>query len=384
MGSILKFIFLFDEEYPSWSFRGPFTDYIQNNFEYSFIDDIDKSKNNILIIEGTECFKGPHRVFKTELYDLIKENNLKVIFASIADPCTWSDKINFMNDINSYGLKDKVYYVDTCVNHSEDYNTFCYHHFLEEPGIHMKKWGDFKFFEENELGYKSEDITPEELDIFRNKKFLSFNRTVDKDNRMSLFHTYLENDFSDSYFSFLNFCASDGSVPFFTKSKKLSIGEYKSKLPIELDTKNSGVDLQSFKTSNTFKKDLFLNSCINIVTETSFQCNGLFLSEKIIKPIICYQPFIVVGPQNYLKELRSLGYKTFSDFWDESYDEIENGEDRYFAIEKLILEFNSKSIDELNEIYQKTKNICIYNREVFNTFKEDSIPNIIKQIENEW
>ena len=53
-------------------------------------------------------------------------------------------------------------------------------------------------------------------------------------------------------------------------------------------------------------------------------------------------------------------------------------------IEKLILELNSKSIDELNEIYQKTKNICIYNREVFNNFKEDSIPNIIKQIENEW
>jgi len=65
-------------------------------------------------------------------------------------------------------------------------------------------------------------------------------------------------------------------------------------------------------------------------------------------------------------------------------DEIENGEERYFAIEKIILELNNKSIDELNEIYQKTKNICIYNREVFNTFKEDSIPNIIKQIENEW
>ena len=59
-----------------------------------------------------------------------------------------------------------------------------------------------------------------------------------------------------------------------------------------------------------------------------------------------------------------MGFKTFSDFWDESYDEIENGKDRYFAIEKLILELNSKSIDELNEIYQKTKNICIYNREV--------------------
>jgi len=109
----------------------------------------------------------------------------------------------------------------------------------------------------------------------------------------------------------------------------------------------------------------------------------VFLSEKIIKPLIGYQPFIVLGPYQYLKELKNLGYKTFSEFWDESYDEIKNAEERYFAVEKIILELNKKNIDEINEIYQKIKNICIYNRKVFDNYDIDSIPNIIKQIENE-
>ena len=50
----------------------------------------------------------------------------------------------------------------------------------------------------------------------------------------------------------------------------------------------------------------------------------------------------------------------------------------------LIHELNKKSIEELNELYQKTKNICIYNRELFDSMELDSFPKIFKQIEDEW
>ena len=189
-----------------------------------------------------------------------------------------------------------------------------------------------------------------------------------------------------SSFSFLNFSRPFlNQIDAYLSSPQLKLEEYTSKLPIELDTKNinENTNLTRFRTNNTFKKDLFLNSCINIVTETTFEQNELFISEKIIKPIIGYQPFIVIGPYQYLKELKNLGFKSFSNFWDESYDEIINPKERYFAIEKIILELNNKTIDEINEIYPKTKNICIYNRKVFDNYEEDSLTNIIKQIENE-
>jgi hypothetical protein len=78
---------------------------------------------------------------------------------------------------------------------------------------------------------------------------------------------------------------------------------YNSKLPIELDTMNTN-NKNSFSASGTFKKELFLNSCINIVTETSFVNNELFISEKVLKPILMYQPFIVLGPYQYLNQLK--------------------------------------------------------------------------------
>jgi len=394
MGSILNFVSLFGEDdRPDWVIRGPLTDYLENNYKHTIGIDFDNSLNNIIVLETVEHFKGCFQNLRTKfsgtsLVEILKNNDIKIIFGSIADPSSRIDKIKLMNQIELLNLTDKVYYLDSVINHQEDKNTFCYHHFLEEPGIHYEKFGNYNFFEEiNDLGYKSKDIDETEIDTFREKKFLSFNRTVDKDNRLSLYHTYLENDFSDSYFSFLNMSSDynddmDG-CNFFTSTPKLSYSSYKDKLPIELDTKDIDVNLCNFKTSNTFKKKLFLNSCINIVTETSFSSNSIFISEKIIKPILCFQPFLVLGPQYYLKELKKLGYKTFSEFWDESYDEIKSGAQRYFAIEKIILELNNKTIEEINELYQKTKNICIYNRKVFDNFRQNSIPQIIKQIENE-
>jgi hypothetical protein len=387
MGSILNFVSLFEENNrPEWVIFGPFTDYIQRNYEYTVGIDIDNTLNNIIVIETVEHFKGCYRNLKTEflgttLFDILKNNDVKIIFASLADPAPQNSKDKLRDEIAKLNLTDKVYYIDSVMNHKDDKNTFCYHHFLEEPCVYKQEFGHFDFFTQNDLGYKSEDMLENELDVFRNNKFLSFNRTIDKEHRFGLYHTYLTNDFSDSYFSFLKLWDDFGR--FYTSTPKLTFEEYRSHLPIELDTKGQDVDLTSFKTSNTFSKSLFLDSCIHIVTETSYHCNGVFISEKIIKPILCYQPFIVLGPYQYLKELKRLGFKTFSEFWDESYDEIENPKERYFAIEKIILELNNKTINEFNEIYQKIKNICIYNRKVFDNYKVNSIPDIIKQIENE-
>jgi len=399
MGSILNFVFLFDEaSQPSWYMNGPFSDYISINYNYTVGIEFDSNLNNIIVLETHEHFKGTHQnletqIFGTTILEILKNNDVKIIFASIADPPDDRETVKLKNKIEKAGLTNKVYYIESSINNRNKKNTFCYHHFLEEPVVHKLKNGEWNFFNNytNELGYKSTDIQETEINEYREKKFLSFNRTIDKFNRWSLLHTYLENDFSDSYFSFLNFSNDYSSkithenAPIYCKTPRLAFEEYTSRIPIELDTQNikSNTDLSRFKTSDTFKKNLFLNSCINIVTETTFRENEVFLSEKIIKPLIGYQPFIVLGPYQYLKELKNLGYKTFSEFWDESYDEIENAEERYFAVEKIILELNKKNIDEINEIYQKIKNICIYNRKVFDNYDIDSIPNIIKQIENE-
>ena len=98
---------------------------------------------------------------------------------------------------------------------------------------------------------------------------------------------YVKHDLSDSYFSFIELdktfkgCKKEiNKKNIFDKFDLNVIKKTFDIVPLELDTKNSK-DKIGFKTNNTFKKDLFLDSCINIVTETSMFYNELFISEKI-------------------------------------------------------------------------------------------------------
>jgi hypothetical protein len=229
---------------------------------------------------------------------------------------------------------------------------------------------------------KSGEIKESELNTFRNKKFLSMNRNVNKYHRYNLLLEYYNGDYGNSYFSFLDKLNTDLAKTFSIINLD-KLNEINKILPIEIDT-HSVKNKMGFRVDNTYKKEIFLDSCINIVTETSFIDNELFLSEKILKPILMYQPFIVLGPSKILSHLKSYGFKTFGELWNEEYDDVEDFKQRLEIVLKLINKLNQKSIEELNELYQKTKEICIYNRRLFETLQVNSIPQIFKEIENEW
>jgi len=73
--------------------------------------------------------------------------------------------------------------------------------------------------------------------------------------------------------------------------------------------------------------DLYQDSWLEIVPESLFQ-DGLFITEKTVKPIMTKTPFLVVSTCRYLEYLRRHGFKTFGDIIDESYDEQPQVEDR--------------------------------------------------------
>ena len=79
-----------------------------------------------------------------------------------------------------------------------------------------------------------------------------------------------------------------------------------------------------------------------------------------------------------LKFLHSLGFKTFSEFWDESYDTIEMNSKRMEKIFEVIKTLLSKSKDEWDELNKKLKPILIYNRNLLLTFQEEKVGNTYK------
>ena len=98
--------------------------------------------------------------------------------------------------------------------------------------------------------------------------------------------------------------------------------------------------------------DYYTEFLIEIVSETYLSGRTFFPTEKTWRPIMLKTPFLVNGPCNYLENLRRLGFKTFSQWWDESYD-WQPGKTKIEEIVKIIDMMALKSVQELEVMYNE-------------------------------
>ncbi len=124
----------------------------------------------------------------------------------------------------------------------------------------------------------------------------------------------------------------------------------------------------------------------NIVTESAWgpgydntNPQKIMISEKVWKPIISFQPFILISTKNNLNKLREWGFKTFDGFIDESYDGLETYEERKRIIYSEIKRLCSKSIEELDDWYWSMEDILKYN---YNHFYNNFINKEHKKLED--
>lgn len=113
--------------------------------------------------------------------------------------------------------------------------------------------------------------------------------------------------------------------------------------------------------SNNSLEDFYSDSFCDVVTESRFAQPTANYSEKVFQPMWYKKPYVLVAPPHTLKVLKDEGFKTFNDFWDESYDDIEIHEDRLLKIFKVIDFINDKSIEELREMFDEMKPILQHN-----------------------
>lgn len=95
----------------------------------------------------------------------------------------------------------------------------------------------------------------------------------------------------------------------------------------------------------------FRNSYLNLVVESRLENIG-YLTEKIYKPLRTGQLFLVQGPPGAVQYLRSIGFDTFDDFIDHSYDKIENWQERSDAV-----------LSELDRIYSSIEKFYFASKE---------------------
>lgn len=126
-----------------------------------------------------------------------------------------------------------------------------------------------------------------------------------------------------------------------------------------------------------------LDSWVSVISEARYEDKEgtVFLSEKVFKPITCYHPFIIMGNKHSLREMKELGYETFSKWFDESYDELPDLE-RMGAIIRTLY-----SIDKVKNklsMYKDMEQTLKHNYEVLRYNAGNSLPYAFRMMLKEF
>ena len=121
--------------------------------------------------------------------------------------------------------------------------------------------------------------------------------------------------------------------------------------------------------SADFDSDDYKGTDVEVVLETLFDDNRIHLTEKSLRPIACGQPFILMSTHGSLEYLRSYGFKTFTDIIDESYDSIQDPQQRMLAVIFAMKKIASWSEQERIVNVQQLQKIASYNQQHF--FSQD-------------
>lgn len=109
----------------------------------------------------------------------------------------------------------------------------------------------------------------------------------------------------------------------------------------------------------------YIDTYFSVVTETVFDYPHSFRTEKIAKPLAMGHPFVVAANCGYYRDLKNLGFKTFDHLIDESFDLIDNNQQRIDRITKVVDDLCQQ---DLSKFLLESQEICMHNQQHLATF----------------
>lgn len=126
-------------------------------------------------------------------------------------------------------------------------------------------------------------------------------------------------------------------------------------------------------------KELYEETFFSIISETTFSKFTQSFTEKILKPIQHFHPFVLIGSPFILKILKSYGFKTFDKWWDESYDLEEDDELRLLKVMELIYQLIDTDENKWYSMLNEMKEILVHNHNLLLSFNEEKLKEIISK-----
>ena len=111
---------------------------------------------------------------------------------------------------------------------------------------------------------------------------------------------------------------------------------------------DAGYGKGKFNADLPFQPIHYKNSFISVVMAAfPFEDNTCHLHSSTFNPMYCGHPILQFGPYQSLREMRERGFKTFGNWWDESYDDEPDHRKRFEKVMDVTLELSKISSKEL-------------------------------------
>lgn len=121
-------------------------------------------------------------------------------------------------------------------------------------------------------------------------------------------------------------------------------------------SKTHAADPHSAPLSVLLPTDIYNQTHYSIVAETTAYNDFSFYTEKIVKPLVAKRLFVVFAGRHYLANLRRMGFQTFGNVIDESYDEIAcdytRWESAWRQVERLCTQDPQSVLTEIQHIVE--------------------------------
>lgn len=255
---------------------------------------------NITIFPEAVCLKT------LEVYRLLDMFNFEQVNIYTHNPFEKSNKYNIIFQSNFWFTKQET--VDTELhNWNFKKKFFCFYH---RPTASRLGLAGYLFSNHNE------------------SSLLHFSAELDADNRIQF--------------------ELDKLLSYRTESIQ-EAGTLVNRLPLLLSSSERYTYNQGYYFDDPLT-NFYQDILVDVVVESHVTGDTFFPTEKTTRPMWLKKPFILFGTKNYLDYLHQMGFRTFADFWDESYDGFE-GPDRFNKILTLLDQLAKKSTDELEHMY---------------------------------
>jgi hypothetical protein len=117
----------------------------------------------------------------------------------------------------------------------------------------------------------------------------------------------------------------------------------------------------SYADTNTSLLQYYDRFAVEIVCETYTRGNAFFPTEKTVRPLMAAKPILVYGPRYYLARLRGMGFRTYNEIWDESYD-LYQGPERWHLMRKSMNALLECGRSAQHVVLSQAHEIALHNR----------------------